>query len=62
VHADRVAVGERVLADRARAARLVVRAVDQRACDAEAVPRAAAVDAPAEELEGHHVHVGVEQA
>ena len=62
VRADRVAVREHVLADRAGAVGLVVGAVDERARDAVRMPRAPAVDAAAEELEGHHVHVGVEQA
>ena len=52
---------ERVLERRARAARLVVGAVDERDGDAEAVPRLAAVGAAAEELERHHVHVRVDQ-
>ena len=62
VRADRVAVREHVLADRAGAAGLVVGAVDERARHAVRMPRAPAVDAAAEELEGHHVHVRVEQA
>ena len=62
VGADRVAVGERVLADRADAVRPVVGAVLQRGGDAVGRPRAPAVDAAAEELEGHHVHVGVDHA
>ena len=62
VRADRVAVREHVLADRTGAGGLVVGTVDERARDAVRMPRAPAVDAAAEELEGHHVHVGVEQA
>jgi hypothetical protein len=62
VGADGVAVGDRVLADGAEAVGLVVRAVDQRARRPVRMPRTAAVDPAAEELEGHHVHVGVEEA
>src|SRR3712207_8313929 len=54
-------VAEDVLHRRAAPAGLVVGAVDHRVRDAEGVPRAGAARAPAQELEGHPVQVGVDR-
>ena len=63
VQARRAAAEEHVLQHRrAAVGGVVIRAVDQRLLDAELVPRLPAVRAAAQELEGHHVDVGVHEA
>jgi hypothetical protein len=40
----------------------MIRAIDQRSFDAVAMPRASTSSASAEELESHHVQVGIHEA